>query len=514
MSQTEGKFEVLTDAEHIRKRFSMYGGSQVLQEETVFIDAEFKEVKIVSGLLKIINEILDNSIDEHIRTEGKFSNKITVAIGDGISIADDGRGIPPVEIATPHGKMYRMVAAFTQARAGSNFDDDKRVGAGTNGVGSAITNVCSTSFKAISADGKESVNLECQNGDIISVKHSKSRKRGTTVSFVPDYEFFGLAGMDDTHAQIIIDRVKSLSTAFPSIRFQVMYKGETQSFHNTKFQEFFGECAEFKTELSEFGIAKSEGNFQSFSLVNGLGVKAGTHIDYFFNQIADEWIQELKKRKKVEITKARLKQHIKIFAILKNVKALKFDSQTKERVTNSVSEIKQSIGSMDIRKIVLSLMKDKNLIHEICEYSKLQDELTQDKELDKIKKQKVKSKKYFPAIGETSRIFVCEGDSAVGGLTPPIGRKGNAYYAMKGVPMNVLEITHQKLMANKEFTELLSIINNTVEMNEKPHTANWYELEINGEKILANETDEVLVDSQWIPVLSLVNENKPSRKLF
>ena len=39
-----------------------------------------------------------------------------------------------------------------------------------------------------------------------------------------------------------------------------------------------------------------------------------------------------------------------------------------------------------------------------------------------------------------------------------LGRKGNAFYALKGVPLNVLEVSHQKFMANKELSELYSII--------------------------------------------------------
>ena len=48
-------FKLLSDAEHIRKRFSMYGGSQVVQEEVSFINTEFKKVNIVGGLLKVIS---------------------------------------------------------------------------------------------------------------------------------------------------------------------------------------------------------------------------------------------------------------------------------------------------------------------------------------------------------------------------------------------------------------------------------------------------------------------------
>ena len=148
-------FKLLSDSEHIRRRFSMYGGSQVVQEETVFIDAEFKQVKLVAGLLKIINEIIDNSIDEHVRTNKEFADKIDVSVDSfgSITVSDNGRGIPANKVETPDGAEYQMVAAFTRARAGSNFDDENRESIGMNGVGSMITFVTSSKFEAKSADG-------------------------------------------------------------------------------------------------------------------------------------------------------------------------------------------------------------------------------------------------------------------------------------------------------------------------------------------------------------------------
>ena len=161
-------FKLLSDAEHIRKRFSMYGGSQVVQEEVAFINADFQKVNIVGGLLKVINEIIDNSVDEHVRTKGEFATRIDVDIdADGtITVGDNGRGIPSIEVGTPDGKEYQMVAAFTRARAGSNFDDDNRESIGMNGVGSMITFVTSEMFDAKSADGNLEVHLVGENGQV------------------------------------------------------------------------------------------------------------------------------------------------------------------------------------------------------------------------------------------------------------------------------------------------------------------------------------------------------------
>lgn len=450
-------FKLLSDAEHIRKRFSMYGGSQVVQQEQAFINAEFTKVDYVGGLLKVINEIIDNSVDEHVRTNGEYATRIDVDVDtDGtITVSDNGRGIPAVEIETPDGKEYQMVAAFTRARAGSNFDDDNRESIGMNGVGSMITFVTSEKFDAKSSDGKTQVHLVGANGQVKRVNTKETALKGTTVKFKPDYAFFGLATIDDAHTQLIEERVRSLALAFESVRFRFNKK-----IVRLKFADYFGECDVFNTERAIFGIAKSDGSHQSHSLVNGLSVKGGTHIDHFLGTIMQDFRDALKRRKKVDITAARLKQHLRVHAIVNGFKALKFDSQTKERVTNSAAECREAIGEIDSKKIVNKLMKNEDLINEICAYTKMQEDLAAKKELGKLeKKKKVKSDKYFAAIGhKTDRIFVVEGDSASGGLIKCLGRKGNAFYALKGVPLNVLEVSHQKFMANKELSELYSII--------------------------------------------------------
>lgn len=449
-------FKILTDASHIRKRFSMYGGSQVPQEETVFMDAEFQQVKLVAGLLKIINEIIDNSIDEHVRTKREYANKIDVKIDDkgAITVTDNGRGIPAVKVDTPDGPEYQMVSAFTRARAGSNFDDENRESIGMNGVGSMITFVTSTRFEAKSCDGKTEVKLIGKNGQVEKIETKASTTKGTTIKFTPDYEFFGMENIDDTHIKLVEERVKSLALAFDTIKFK--FNGKMVK---VKFNDFFGPCDIIQTEFAQFGITKSDGSFQTQSLVNGLSVKSGTHIDYFMSTILSEFRDVLKRRKKVDITPARLKQHMRVHAVINGFGQLKFDSQTKERVTNSTAECRDAIGEFDTKKIVAKLMKNDELVDEILAYTKMKEDLEAKKDLNKLeKKKKVKSDKYVAAIGKTERIFVVEGDSASGGLIKCLGRKGNAFYALKGVPLNVLEVSHQKFMANKELSELYSII--------------------------------------------------------
>lgn len=448
-------FKMLTDKEHIRQRFSMYGGSQTLQNEDVFIDKEFKTVPLVGGLLKVINEIIDNSIDEYVRTKGEFASNIDVKFKNGVvEVSDNGRGIPVKEVDTPEGKKWQAVAAFTHARAGSNFDDTNRESIGMNGVGSMITFVTSESFEVKSGDGTHAIHMKSQNGEVKTVKKVESTVQGTYVKFKPDYQFFNVAEDDINHVAMIENRIKSLSLAFPNIRFK--FNGKVV---RVKFQDFFGDCIQFSNNSSTFGIAKSTGTHETFTVVNGLSVKGGQHVETFIDCFIQDFRDALKRKHKVDISRARLKNHLRIHCVVNGFKALKFDSQTKERVTNSVSECKEAIGDFDSKLIVKKLMNDKDLINEITAFQKLQEDLAAKKDLLSLeKKKRIKSDKYFAAIGETKRIFVVEGDSASGGLIKCLGRAGNAFYALKGVPLNVLEVSHQKFMANKELSELYAII--------------------------------------------------------
>ena len=452
---TSENFKLLTDKQHIRLRFNMYGGSNVVQSEEFFIDQEFKKVDVVGGLLKVINEIIDNSIDEHVRTKGAYAQNISVKMKDGIvEVEDDGRGIPVKQVETPDGKKWQAVTAFTHARAGSNFDDDNRDSIGMNGVGSMITFVTSDLFEVKSGDGTNTIHMKSKNANVTSVKKLTSNYRGTHVKFKPDLSFFNLTTLDDNHISVIENRVKTLALAFPNIRFK--FNGRVVKANN---KSFFGEAHFFQTDKAEFGIRSSSDGHKSFSIVNGLSVKAGSHIDYFIGEVIRELREMIKKRKKIDLTPAKIKQHLTVFSVINGFKALKFDSQTKERVTNSAAECKDAIGSFDALTIARKLFKDQDLMNEIVAVYELQQKLAAKKDLDKLeKKQKIKSDKFFAAVGETKRIFVVEGDSASGGLIKCLGRKNQAFYALKGVPLNVLDVSHQKFMANKELSELYTII--------------------------------------------------------
>ena len=85
MAEKERKIKTVSNIEHILLRPSMYIGGIANQDYEAWIfnkkdELEYSTVTYPEGLLKIINEAIDNSVDEHIKTNGKYATKINVKI--------------------------------------------------------------------------------------------------------------------------------------------------------------------------------------------------------------------------------------------------------------------------------------------------------------------------------------------------------------------------------------------------------------------------------------------------
>ena len=453
-------FKILSDSAHIRLRAPMYAGSVSTQETKVFLNGEFQTLPVNEGLLKIISEILDNSLDEAVRTQFKYANIIKFTVDStSVSVSDNGRGIPIELIQDQNGvKIHRPVAAWSRARAGSNFDDSNRTSIGANGVGSFLTNCLSTSFTGTTEDGKERLEFRAAKGETLEVKTSKSSKHGTSVHFTPDLEFFGVTEIDSVHISLLEERIRALSIAFPQIRFS--FNGTTTKVK--KPEEYYNTMYSIRTsENAWFGLSRSKGSFDTSSIVNGLIIpNGGSHIDYFVSGVCTELSTLLKRRKKVDLTPAKIKSYLNCYSLITGFNALKFDSQTKTKITNSAGEIKAHVGEVDFAKIAAALFKSEELISEILAYTKFQEDLEARKSLEKLEKPKKKIilPNLLNSVGRPNRLFLVEGLSAMAGLSPAFGRQGNSYFALKGVPLNGYECTHQEMAANKELGTVYQLV--------------------------------------------------------
>jgi len=500
----------LTDREHIRQRPNMYIGAVTSTESQEYIledqKIQYKTVQYVPGFIKIINEIIDNCVDVAIKTNFKHSNNISVKItNEYIEVQDNGTGIPVIE--NSDGK-YIPELAWGHARAGSNFDDDdNRTQIGMNGVGSFSTNCFSKEFIGLSDDGKKSYCITFKNGaEAFTYKLGKSSgKPGVKVKFYPELEMFGLTEIDDVHINIIKQRLINLSMSFPNISFKFNgRKINVSSFK--KYIHLFSDCAEiYETDDYKFAIITNEhDDFRQFSYVNGLKIPdGGTHIDIIINGIVTRIRDKLIKKYKT-IKPGDIKNKLMVVAFLKDVKNTKFNSQSKEKITNSIKEMNDYYGEIPFDELSAKIFRNKSIIDPITEVYRIKEEFKRRQELKGLQKttKRIKSEKYLPSIGKKKYLVLVEGQSALGGLSPVLGRKECGYFVLRGVPLNSYTAPQQKFTANKELSELFRVIKHEIEFKDKPD-GKWFELKTKTGTMIVNENDVVKVDNYWYPVKQL-----------
>lgn len=458
----------LSDRDHIRKRPNMYVGSVNKEAHERFIMGQFRKVEYVEGLVKIINEILDNSIDEAIRTDFKHANKIDVKIDRNlVTISDNGRGIPQDDVRTPEGKIVpKPVAAWTMAKSGSNFDDENRVTMGMNGVGSFLTNCYSSIFIGETSNGKRKVTINCTDGaQNMDYRTSPTKEQGTTVKFTPDFSIFGVDGIDEETKEVIKDRLMALAVAFPAVRFT--YNGETLANKFALYAGMYGEHTIIQTSTKiSFILASTEDGFKQKSFVNGLDTKnGGVHVDSMVDGIYAELEPMIKKKHAIEIPKARVKECLTLVVFLHNFNAPAFDSQTKEKLTNTAGEFNNHAG-LNYKKIAKQIMDTSEIITPIIESALIRKQAAEAAAITKAKKKAKKAKvaKHVPASGidtdgvETT-LFLTEGDSAVGQFIECRNEETQGAFPLRGKPLNTWGMSNLEVLKNKELSELMAILN-------------------------------------------------------
>lgn len=231
-----------------------------------------------------------------------------------------------------------------------------------------------------------------------------------------------------------------------------------------KYLEMFNDTFElFQSDNYFFAIMPNEfDDFRQFSYVNGLNIAdGGTHIDFIMNEVVSRIRDNLIKKFKL-IKPGDIRNKLMVVAIMRDFKDLKFSSQTKETVTNSMPEIKQYFSEVNFDALVKKILKTPGIIDPITEVYKLKEELKKRQEMKGLEKtvKKIKSEKYLPSISTKKYLLLVEGASALGGLSPVLGRKECGYYELKGKPLNAYSANHSKFIANKELSELYKIIQN------------------------------------------------------
>jgi DNA gyrase/topoisomerase IV subunit B len=465
-------FRILTARQHVRERIGMYMGSSSKEEIERFVMGEWKKSDYVPALSKMVDEILDNSIDEAIRTKFKYANKIDVSVKNGVVVVtDNGRGIPQDEIfdEASGDKILRPVAAWTRVNAGTSFDDE-RVTIGTNGVGSAATNFLSSKFVGKTWSAGKRVEVRCKNGgDTVDVQVKQGIEgSGTEVSFVPDYTLFEIDDLESLDTiSLIEDRMISLQMAFPEISFSFNKRRIKVNDLKKYAQLFVGDEGEFIIEKSEdlaFFYASSEDGFRSNSFVNGVNTRqGGTYVDFLTNAVLEDLGTMIKRKHKIEVAKSTIKNGLTFVMFARNFTNPKFDSQTKERLTNPMSNVREHALAAGIKEsdaIARKILNTPSIIDPIVE-AQLAKKIAADRRaatLAQKKLRKVKVAKHISANRDDATLKIVEGDSAMGFLLKVRDPNKVGAYPLRGVIMNTWDMKPADVLKNKELSELISVL--------------------------------------------------------
>lgn len=476
---TNREFKVLDDRTHVLERPGMYiGGVRAVGQDQWIIDAEtgkfnYKTLQVAPGLLKVINEIIDNSIDVAIDTDFKAATKIQVKIDNkSVTVADNGIGIPVKKLDDGSDERTLPEIAWTTLRSGTSFGDDREK-IGTNGLGSTATNIFSKVFIATSDDGKRQQTIKCSDNMAI-VKPGKikpsSGKSGVEVYFEPDLERFGLKEIDKTHQDMVYQRLFNLAISFPKIRFS--FNGKLVNVSEKKFASMFSDNAIIEssdnTTICVFPNEYDE--FKFYAQVNGLNTfLGGSHVDYIANELTTRIRDKLVKKYK-SIRPGDIKNKMGLAVVMVGFKNPEFNSQSKEELKNAFSDISKHIdGKIDFDAFAKRLLKNEAFIDPIVETFKIKEELKARQELKKAKKVKIKSDKYLPPLGGSGMKYLalCEGASAQSGISACLGRDGIGYYAMRGLPLNAYDSSMQKIVANQELKDITNILGLDISASDK-----------------------------------------------
>lgn len=480
----------------------------------------FGKARTVQALLKLFQETLDNSVDIYIKSKGKFSNKIDVKVNNTtIKVKDNGYGISSSKNDVGEHIIYVATCKYnTSSNYGDNRGGDAK---GVNGIGIKLCSTLSTTFRATSDDGKKITQVVATENNL---NHKVTTKKTTGVpytelEFSPDMNLFDTTEIDEHHIRMMYEYTLIQSLTYPEIEFK--FNSKKVSYTPKKFLSLFNKPF-IAHEDEDFFIAvmpNDTDDFKQISYVNGLEThKGGSHINFINSQIISK-VREKIAKKHPNIKVGDIKNKITLVFIAKGFKNLDWDGQTKESIINPDKDFREYFKDtkLDWEVFANKIVKSKDIIDPITEIYRIKEEFAKRKELEGLdkKKKKIKSEKYFSATGIKKRLFLVEGESALGSLLPGLGRKENGIYVLKGKPLNAYDQPQTKFTNNKELSELYTIIKN--EGYDEVYTAT--DADLDGQHIIGlllgfvyRYTPELLENKKFgifkTPMMGLKKSNK------
>ena len=310
---------------------------------------------------------------------------------------------------------------------------------------------------------------------------------------------------------ILEDRFNNLAVVFPGIKFN--FDGRVIKFKNLKtIGKLFDDnavTAESDNVSMVFAPSGDAEEFIAHSYVNGIFVKnGGAHVDFVMNKVIENLRVHIKKKLKIDVMPNAIRQHILFASWISKFPALRFDSQAKERVTNSSTEVGAHLADIDFDKISKQILNTPEILDPMVAAILYKKELADLRELNKKQKANTKLRvvNHIAATDADPKkrtLFTVEGLSALGSLISVRDSKTIGAYPLKGKVLNVRDMKPVDILKNKEISELLSILG--LEFG-KPAIAldELYEVKIDGITYMAGIDDVITHEGRAISVKSLL----------
>ncbi|CDR97088.1 DNA topoisomerase II, putative [Babesia bigemina] len=487
----EQRYQKKSQLEHILLRPDTYIGNTELQTQQMWVynpetkRMVYEPVSFIPGLYKIFDEILVNAADVHARQQSDPSlhrmtfikvnfNKETGAV----TVANDGEPIP-VQIHKEH-NMYVPEMIFGELLTSDNYDDSEgRITGGRNGFGAKLTNIFSKTFEVTCGDSRRHKQFGMKWEENMKKIKSPAKvvpyhgKDFVKVTFVPDYERFGITAMDDGTLKVLLKRVYDVAG---TTGLKVFWNDERLPISDFKHYVslYFDEEAQLmkvydKAYRWEVMVSATDGSgFQQVSFVNNITtLKGGTHVQHVLDPLVAAITNKVKSKNKdgVELKPYQIKNYIFLFVNCQIVNPT-FDSQTKETLTTKPTRF-GSRYTMN-PKAVAQILKS-TLLERIVSFAqhRLNIELKKKMKVTKA----VNRLTGIPKLEDANRagtrsardctLILTEGDSAktscLAGLSV-VGRDNYGVFPLKGKLLNVRDASYKQLVQNAEIQNILKIM--------------------------------------------------------
>ncbi len=477
---------------HCRNRVTLVFGSNDIEELDTYLyegdSIEFKRVNFHQAKSKAIEEILDNSIDEFYRGH---VTEIRVTLADDnklVTVTDNGIGFP----------LNKIKDVYTEFRTGSKFKDEEvdekgflyRT-LGQNGLGASATCLTSDLYRATVRhyNSKKEQTYEFIDG-ALQIKKTKEKPfkgpSGVKIELILAKEVYKSQEID---RELLRKRIIDLAYNNPGLTFyfndeKYLYKKglfELAQRIDPETAQLFGESTyifetmnvknkkvkgKIDVHLSMTFDKDSDEKERIISFVNSTPTyDGGFHHDrikrIYINGIKEKLERSAKKDKLTLVDNDILAGMTFIIGVV--MPNPRFESQTKRKLVRD-THLEKAIEGFMSEGMDKFMRKNKDLLDLIMERAKSRQRASDLKDASKLarKSKKVRIEKLLDANERRDRskctLFICEGDSAIGGLRSARDKLYQGGIALKGKPMNVSQASIKEVIENQEFAHMMSSV--------------------------------------------------------